>query len=257
MNPFIRLPQSNLESLRSGFSHGSLKYGITHAALIKNGAPPSSVDGILDYTQNHKQSPDTIIAIIDTILATRDHTKELSQALVVTGPESSHTVNLKTESRFVQLVEHAKKELMLATFALYQGDKILEPIHEAMERNPGLRVILIVNIPRKYGDITDASELVASYKQQFLSRQWIWDKKPEVYYFPDSLLMKANDRASMHAKFLVADEGRGFITSANFTNAAQKKNIEVGVELNHSLEPKALSQYFKNLIEDGVLERLV
>ena len=257
MNPLISLPQSNLETLRSGLAHGSLKYEISHGSLIQNGAPPDVASAILSHVEEHHQTAETIIAIIDTIISSRNHAEELSQTLVVTGPEASHSVNLKTESRFIQLVQHAKKELMLATFALYQGDKILEPIHEAMEQNSDLRVILIVNIPRKYGDNTDSSDLLESYKHDFLNRQWIWEKKPEVYYFPASLHMKANDRASMHAKFLVADEERGFITSANFTNAAQKKNIEVGVELNHSLEPKALSRYFKDLIEDKILDRLL
>lgn len=69
--------------------------------------------------------------------------------------------------------------------------------------------------------------------------------------------MNAMDRASMHAKFVIADEERCFITSANFTEAAQKKNIEVGVELSNSHEPKTLSRYFKQLMSEGKLKQLL
>jgi phosphatidylserine/phosphatidylglycerophosphate/cardiolipin synthase-like enzyme len=193
--------------------------------------------------------------VIDTILATRSHAHhvELSQSLVVTGPDVAHAENLKTGSRFLQVIEHAKSELMLATFALYRGDQILEPIHQAMIRNPDLQVTLIVNISRSYGDQTIASELTAKFRQEFWAKSWPWDPKPRVYYYPESLHLEAKNRASMHAKFLIADEERCFITSANFTEAAQKRNIEVGVELTNSQEPEALSRYFKQLIELGQL----
>jgi phosphatidylserine/phosphatidylglycerophosphate/cardiolipin synthase-like enzyme len=57
----------------------------------------------------------------------------------------------------------------------------------------------------------------------------------------------------MHAKFLIADEERSFITSANFTEAAQPRNNEVGDEQTSSHEPKPLSIYFKRLIEAHIL----
>ena len=100
MNPLISLPQSNLETLRSGLAHGSLKYEISHGSLIQNGAPPDVANAILSHVEEHHQSAETIIAIIDTIISSRNHhAEELSQTLVVTGPEASHSVNLKTESR--------------------------------------------------------------------------------------------------------------------------------------------------------------
>jgi phosphatidylserine/phosphatidylglycerophosphate/cardiolipin synthase-like enzyme len=69
--------------------------------------------------------------------------------------------------------------------------------------------------------------------------------------------MDAKNRASMHAKFVIADEERCFITSANFTEAAQKKNIEVGIELTGGQESKVLSSYFKQLILDGRIAKLM
>lgn len=259
MNPFIGLPQSNLESLRTGFASGPLKYEATHQSLINSGAPPDEAEKLLRFVEQHNHSPATMVAILDAILETRGFSKDVSltQTLVITGPKTAHAKSLKTGARFNQIVEHAKKELMLATFALYQGDKILQPIHQAMIRNPGLKVIMILNIQRRYGDRTNSEDLVEDARQTFLTKNWPWEPLPKVFYYPDSLHLDAKDRSSMHAKFLIADEERCFITSANFTEAAQKKNIEVGVELRHSLEPKALSRYFKELCSSGALVPMI
>lgn len=258
MNPFVRLPQSNLESLRNGFASGPLKYEATQGALISSGAPPHEAEELLSFIKDSDHSSVTVVAMLDAILEERQFTKDVSltQTLVITGPITAQTESLKTGARFIQVVEHAKKELMLATFALYQGDRILEPIHEAMTQVPGLEVNLILNVARKYGDRTQVDDLLEGARQEF-AKNWPWQLRPVVWYFPESLHMNAMDRASMHAKFVIADEERCFITSANFTEAAQKKNIEVGVELSNSHEPKTLSRYFKQLMSEGKLKQLL
>jgi phosphatidylserine/phosphatidylglycerophosphate/cardiolipin synthase-like enzyme len=259
MNALVQLSKSNLELLRAGFAHGSLKYAVTREGLIQNGAPADVADALAKFISDREFSAEIMVAVIDAVLATRAHSQNvaLSQTLVITGPDVPHSETLRTGSRFLQVVEHAKRELMLATFALYRGDQILEPIHQAMIRNPELRVTLILNISRTYGDRTLTSELVEKSRQDFLTKHWPWDRKPAVYYYPASLNLEAQERATMHAKFLIADEERCFITSANFTEAAQKRNIEVGVELANSQEPKALSRYFKQLINEGHVERIL
>lgn len=253
------MPKSNLENLRSGFAHGSLKYEVTPGALLQSGVPAGQEYAVSEFLNERSWGSDVVAAVIDTILDTRDESLNVSltQSLVVTGPEVPQKQILKTGSRFLQVVDHAKRELMVATFALYQGDKILEPIYQAMLRNEDLDVVLILNVQRGYGDTTQASQLVDKCRHDFLSKHWKWDLKPRVYYFPGSLELSYKLRGVMHAKFLIADEERAFVTSANFTEAAQQKNIEVGVELANSIEPKALSRYFKELIESGCLEKLL
>lgn len=259
MNPFVSLPSNNLESLLDSFSNGALKFEISHTALLKTGITQESAKRLSVFISENCYSSEAIIVMIQTIIDTRYYNTNiaLTQSLVVTGPETQQGANLRTGSRFIQIVEHAKHELMLATFALYQGDQILEPIHQAILRNPDLEVTLILNIQRPYGDRTITEDLIEKARQDFLNRSWPWDIKPKVYYYPASLKMEARQRSSMHAKFLIADEERCFITSANFTEAAQKRNIEIGVELQHSLEPKALSRYFKELISNEILGQLI
>lgn len=259
MNPFVELSLSQLESLRSAFQNGALKYGANAEGLRQQTLSTLQAQHLDKYLKERDLSPAAAIAIIEAILQTRESGSNLAlaQTLVVTGPAVENTEILKTGSRFIEVVQHARRELMLATFALYQGDQILTPIHQAMVQNHRLDVTLILNVPRKYGDTTLTEQVIEAYRRDFLTKHWPWEIRPKVYHFPASLHLKAIERASMHCKFVLADEERCFITSANFTEAAQKKNIEVGVELSGSQEPRALSSYFKALIQTNTLARLV
>ena len=52
-------------------------------------------------------------------------------------------------------------------------------------------------------------------------------------------------RASLHAKCVVVDKELAFVSSANFTEAAQTKNIEVGVTLRSAAFAKRLAEHFE------------
>lgn len=258
MNPFADLTNAQLRSLHAAFQHGSLKYGVTAEGLRQQGVSTTQSSLIDLYLKERGLPAAAAVAIIEAVLQTRAAASNLAltQTLVVTGPAIPGADILKTGSRFIDVVQHAKRELMLATFALYQGDQILAPIHDAMKLNPDLRVILILNIPRKYGDMTLSEEIIASFRREFFGKHWPWAERPFAYFFPASLELDHAKRASMHAKFVIADGERCFITSANFTEAAQKKNIEVGVELSETKEASRLTDYIHSLIRNGSLHPL-
>ncbi|HQX53463.1 MAG TPA: phospholipase D-like domain-containing protein, partial [Planctomycetaceae bacterium] len=67
------------------------------------------------------------------------------------------------------------------------------------------------------------------YAQDFRERHWPWTPFPEVYYDPRALETDSKVRASLHAKIVAVDRRKIFITSANFTEAAQQRNIEMGL----------------------------
>lgn len=58
----------------------------------------------------------------------------------------------------------------------------------------------------------------------------------------------------MHAKVVLIDETAALVTSANFTAAAQSRNIEAGLLLRNSQHIVRLRSYFDCLIETGILK---
>jgi len=60
----------------------------------------------------------------------------------------------------------------------------------------------------------------------------------------------------MHAKAIVVDNLRVFVTPANFTEAAHDRNIECGVLMQSASMASALTRQFESLIAAGLLTRL-
>ncbi|MNY38341.1 hypothetical protein D3C86_1729610 [compost metagenome] len=122
---------------------------------------------------------------------------------------------------------------------------------------PDLRVRLCLNIhydPR----FPDPREAVKRFGEVFRKYHWPPDVRlPEIYYFPRSLEPEENARAVMHAKCLVLDRRVAFISSANFTEAAQLRNIEVGVRIADPEVATDLERHFDHLILQAALCRVL
>ena len=101
-----------------------------------------------------------------------------------------------------------------------------------MQELPQLKVRMFLDVQRGTGDTSAASELVHRFAHRFRTQQWPPDRPlPRLYYDPRSLELDADKRACLHAKCVVVDAEAVFISSANFTEAAQERNIEVGLLL--------------------------
>lgn len=85
---------------------------------------------------------------------------------------------------------------------------------------------------------------------------WPWTPKPELYYDPRSLDMAGHGRSSLHAKCIVIDREAALITSANFTDAAQHRNIECGVIIRKATICRRIAEYFEALCRLGILLRI-
>ena len=57
----------------------------------------------------------------------------------------------------------------------------------------------------------------------------------------------------LHAKALVVDEQQVFLTSANLTEAALERNVEMGVLLRDPAFARTVVAHFETLIETGSL----
>ena len=124
-----------------------------------------------------------------------------------------------------------------------------------MDAVPGLDVTLLLNIERRRGDTTAADSLVRRFADEFWGGEWPGAARPKVYYDPRSV-EPGSPAGVLHAKAVVADEESVFITSANFTVAAQDRNIELGLVVrDRGLATTAIS-HFRALIEKNLLVRL-
>jgi phosphatidylserine/phosphatidylglycerophosphate/cardiolipin synthase-like enzyme len=82
--------------------------------------------------------------------------------------------------------------------------------------------------------------------------------KPEVYYDPRTAIRgdaPGYDWATLHAKCVVVDDEKSFITSANFTERGQTRNIEAGVLITDTAFSEQLAGHWRQLVSVGLVRR--
>ena len=123
-----------------------------------------------------------------------------------------------------------------------------------MQTCPGLKVRLFLDIQRGYGDTTTANELVARFAERFREHQWPRSRPlPHVYYYRQSLELSPDKRTSLHAKCVVVDSRTVFVSSANFTEAAQERNVEIGLLFRSRLLAERIVRHFDVLVGERFL----
>jgi phosphatidylserine/phosphatidylglycerophosphate/cardiolipin synthase-like enzyme len=176
--------------------------------------------------------------------------------LVWTGPETLGITNRDTAVVVRELFGSADREVLVAGFAVYQGKEVFKRLVERMSERPALVVKCFLDIHRGISDMSPADELVRRFLNRFRTQEWPGERLPELYHDPRSLEIDTIKRSSLHAKCIVVDRHIAFVTSANFTEAAQQRNIEVGALVRCGRFAERLAGHFITLVEAGFLKRI-
>lgn len=181
---------------------------------------------------------------------------EDSISLVWTGPEAEGIANRDTRIVVQELFSTAKETVLIAGFAVYQGARLFQPLAARFDADPNLQVRMILDVQRRYGDTTDAWIIVREFAHRFWTEEWPGKRRPEVLYYPRSVDIDAERRATMHAKCIVVDGKRCFVSSANLTEAAQERNIELGLLVESQALAVRISAQCDELKRADVLQAL-
>ena len=175
--------------------------------------------------------------------------------LVWSGPEVPGVHARDTRRVFEELLGAAERSLWVSTFAYFDGPRVFADVAQRMDTNPGLQVTLLLNIQRSRGDTTAANSLVRRFADGFWKTDWPGASRPTVFYDPRSIDL-GGPSGVLHAKAVVADGEAVFITSANLTDAALNRNIELGILLRDRALAASISNHFQGLIDAKLLRPL-
>ncbi len=156
--------------------------------------------------------------------------------LVWTGPEAHGSTARDTLVVVREIFEHARKSVLIGGYRFDHGKELFAPLHAVMkERHVETKIFL-----------DDASG--------FIEKNWPFGEPfPEMYCDPRTA--DAASRFSLHAKCIVADERKALVTSANFTDRGQTRNLEMGVLIEDGAFASRLVQQWRGLVEAGLLVR--
>ena len=175
--------------------------------------------------------------------------------LVWSGPEVPGLHARDTRRVYEELLSSAERSVWASTFAFWDGPKAFKVLAKRMDEIPELRVVLLLNIQRTWGDTTAADHLVRKFADRFWQADWPGSSRPRVFFDPRSLQL-GGPAGVLHAKAVVADDEAVFVTSANLTEAALDRNIEVGVLVRDRALALSVSSHFQVLIDRGLLKPL-
>ena len=168
--------------------------------------------------------------------------------LLWAGPTPANKVPARRiDQALYDLIANAKQEILLITFAAAKIKRLTDELWKAAQRGVQIRLIL---------EFEESSEgqLSLDAMKAFPSTLL---KAVNVYHWP----VEKRDRnqagrpGKLHAKVAVIDDTT-LISSANLTDDAFNRNLEVGVLINNADFLSSINTYLDALITDGTLSRL-
>jgi phosphatidylserine/phosphatidylglycerophosphate/cardiolipin synthase-like enzyme len=256
IDTLLDLPPHLRDRLASALESGLLSPSPSASSLQSVLGHVENVDGlvaaIIELAQLGVRGPATA-AWLRTVARATIRTPKPD--LVWSGPEVPGLHARDTRRVYEELLGCAERSIWASTYAFFEGPKAFEVLARRMASRPALRVTLLLNIQRKRGDITASEQLVRRFADRFWKTDWPGSSHPIVFYDPRALEPEGPGGV-LHAKAVVADDEAVFVTSANLTEAALDRNIELGVLVRDRAFALTVCSYFRNLINRDLLKPL-
>ncbi|MGA7202296.1 MAG: DISARM system phospholipase D-like protein DrmC [Candidatus Cybelea sp.] len=223
---------------------------ITRSRIMQEVANYAACDRIASYLAALSAalpsiSPAAVAFGIECAVETAEHDSRVQTVdLVWTGPETSAVSVRRSSAVLFELIDGAKSDLIVMSFASFRIPEAEAALLRAVER--GVRLDLILETQEEssgryhqfgapaFGTI--ASDARVSYYS------WARTKRPI--------------GAVLHAKVVVADGTSALITSANLTERGIDDNIEIGALIRGGTLPGRLREHILSLIDFGEFEKV-
>ncbi len=256
IDPLLDLGAHLRERLADALESGLLGPPYTPMSLQSTLGPLSSGEGVVAALRHLEGMGVTGRASAAWLRSVdRVNSRKAAPDLVWSGPEVPGMHSRDTRRVYDELLGSAERSVWASTYAFFDGPKVFEVLARRMDAMPTLRVRLLLNVQRRRGDTTTADEVVRQFADHFWRADWPGAARPSVYYDPRAVETEGA-RGILHAKAVVVDDLAVFVTSANFTEAALDRNIEVGLLVRDRALALSLSSHFQGLIDRKLLRPL-
>jgi phosphatidylserine/phosphatidylglycerophosphate/cardiolipin synthase-like enzyme len=256
--PAIReLPERVLIDLAQALRAGRLTEAAT-AFMVRYAVPAvrEATAAELSALLGSGLKPQHAALLLDALAAERKLRADTAVPELVTSGPNIAGATRDTGVVLRELFTEAEHRVLVVGFAVHQGREIFAALADRMRRRPNLAVRLCLDIRRAVGDTTRSDALLRRFAERFVRQEWPGPRLPDLFYDPRSLAEGESLRASLHAKCVLVDGVKAFIGSANLTEAAQLRNIEIGLVVTGALIAAEVERHIEALIAGGHLRPL-
>lgn len=246
---------ATLRAIACALQNGQLVAPLTPLSILRV-APAASQSLVARLVQLSREGmrPEHLALLVDASAHSIEARLADRAELVWTGPEAVVSQSRDNAVVVSELFKSATKSILISTFVINRPESVFKPLAERLAVMPGLKVQLFVHVGREPHDSRHDSEILREFSTG-LARNWPGTARPTLYYDPRSLHLDMNLRATWHAKTVIVDDEVSFVTSANFTEWAQQRNVEAGVLIRSADFARQLRQQFESLVQSrAVLE---
>ncbi len=242
----VSLPM--LEHLLSALERGRLECPFSEADLVDSGFHGAASDVVEALDEVDTRGAVTALRLV---IADRVHRPPPRLDLVWTGPETRASRARSTSLAVQRLFESARHSVIVGGYS-FDTPEILAPLYGVMKER-GVKATLFLDIDGTAETAAGAEAFATAAIDSFLRDVWTFGApKPDIYYDPRTAC-PGPPWASLHAKCVVVDDERALITSANFTDRGQTRNIEAGVLIEDAAFASELAGQWRQLVSEGLV----
>lgn len=243
----IELPPARVKSIAKRLDNIN---SVAEFGRIKSSFGPNADQQLIIRLKDEwLQSPDIrpseiAAALLSSSITSSLYEQKSAVELVWTGPSTDMVPVRRTEQVLCEVISSAKGKLFFVSYVAYRVDLVMEALRDAVRRQVKINVLI-----EQPGQRVSVDSIKA-----------IKDSVPSanIYVWESSLNGIERDQlvGSVHAKCAVADEEIALITSANLTEAAMERNMELGVLIRGGTLPSKLAQHLDALIATGIVKKV-
>ncbi len=241
---------TSLERIHAGLQSGQLRAPISRARLIGFGVR-EQLDALANTLGGHPREPS--LAIVAAVLAERARERP-SPELVWTGPEGAQGTARDTAVILRDLFEGARERVVLAGYSFRDAAEVLGPLHRTM-KDHGVDALFFIDVDQPSRPIPDPERSLQDQLQAFIDDNWRFGPPYPQLYCDRRALYPGPPWSSLHAKCVAVDGKRAFLSSANFTNRGQQRNIEAGVLIHDPTFAAQLERQWLGLVKADLVMR--
>lgn len=198
--------------------------------------------------------PEAWRPLLEVVLAERQRATKPPPELVWTGPAPHHGQARRTRVLLEGMFRQARSDVLVAGYAFDHGQELFAHLHKVMAEH-GVTARFYINLKQdkapRGGPAAMSLAQVRAGAQSFLDENWPFGA-PWPRLFVDKRLMTGECWASLHAKCAVVDAAHVLLTSANFTQRGQERNIEAGAMVHDETFAQTVLQQFQLSTRHGL-----
>lgn len=206
--------------------------------------------------------PRLIATLLEELARARAELEEEreSWSFVWSGPKPLHNNVSDTWATITRLINEAEYSLLIATYNIGLSRDSRELFERLAQRlaSGSLQEVQLFFHPKQI-EHELGFEPLPRISQWFNRKVWPWNPKP-LAYVDRRLVERSQDGCYQHAKALIVDAGtlqaKALITSANFSETAQRHNYEAGCLLTAPWQVERIASHFRALGKEGSFIRI-